>query len=197
MDTLSNEVRPADHVQGPAQGHWTYSHYAALSDDGNTYEILNGVLYMTPPSPNGFHQEAVSLIASYLITYVKHTGRGRVFVAPFDVQLANDMLVQPDICVLLNEHNERFTPSRIIGAPDLVVEIASPGTACYDRTLKKDAYAYSGVPEYWLVDRLQQTVEVLVLEDSVYTSIGIFHGEKTLSSRIVLHFPVRVEQFFE
>ena len=65
-----NEITPADHVPGPKQGEWTYSHYMALPDDGQRYEIVDGVLYMAP-SPSGFHQEAAYLIAYYLMAHVK------------------------------------------------------------------------------------------------------------------------------
>jgi hypothetical protein len=48
-------VMRADWIPGPAQGHWTYEEYAALPDDGKRYEIVNGVLYMSP-SPSGLYQ---------------------------------------------------------------------------------------------------------------------------------------------
>jgi hypothetical protein len=56
MTTTSEQMpTPADNVPGPGQGQWTYSHYAALPDDGQRYEILDGVLYLMPPSPNDSH----------------------------------------------------------------------------------------------------------------------------------------------
>ncbi len=196
MTTASQQVIPADHVPGPHQGRWTYSHYAALPSDGKRYEIIDGVLYMAPPSPSGFHQEAVYLIATYLMMHIKFAGLGRVFGAPFDVELTPHMVVQPDVCVLLNESSDKFTPSRIIGAPDLVVEVVSPGTANYDRSTKYTAYARAGVKEYWIADPHLQTIEVLVLEQDTYHSVGVFEGKAQLRSRIVPDFPVQVQYLF-
>ena len=188
-------VMPADHVPGPKQGHWTYNHYAALSDDGQRYEIIDGVLYMAP-SPSDFHQSTVSLLVTYLTIHVQFKGLGRVYPAPFDVQLAPNVVVQPDVLVVLNENSEKITHSRIIGPPDLVVEIVSPSTAAYDRMKKRNTYARASVREYWIVDPLVQNIEVLVLEDSIYRSVGIFTGNHTLPSQVVPEFPVQVMQFF-
>ncbi|HZO74160.1 MAG TPA: Uma2 family endonuclease [Ktedonobacteraceae bacterium] len=189
-------VTPADWVAGPQQGHWTYNHYATLPEDGQHYEIVAGVLYMTP-SPNKSHQDAVLWFSHYLLLYVRIAGLGQVFVAPFDVELAPDVVVQPDIVVVLNAGLEKITPTRIIGPPDLVVEVSSPGTAGYDRHIKQDAYARAGIQEYWIADPAAQTVEVLLLEGGGYYSLGVFSGQMRLSSRVVPTITeVQVEQFF-
>ena len=139
-------VTVADTVSGQQQGHWTYKDYALLPGDEHRYEIINGVLFMAP-SPNEWHQTTVGRLFRFLAAYVEDNGRGRVYMAPFDVELAHDVIVQPDVLVVLNEHRERITMSRIIGAPDVVIEVSSPGTVSYDRREKQDAYARAGVPE--------------------------------------------------
>src|SRR5262249_15325923 len=106
------------------------------------------------------------------------------------------LVLQPDIIVVLNTHLEIITPSRIVGAPDLIIELASPGTAGYDRRTKQDAYASAGVPEYWIADPGTGTVELMVLENGAYRSLGVFRGQATLPSRVVPGLPVKVEQFF-
>lgn len=191
-----HRVVPADHVPGPKQGHWTYNHYAALADDGKRYEIIDGVLYMPPPSPTGWHQSATNLLATYLTIHVQFKGLGRVYSAPLDVELTHTTVVQPDVLVLLNESLHKFTPERIVGAPDLVVEVFSPSTMTYDKTKKQNAYARAGVKEYWLVDLAAQTIEIVVLEDGSYVSIGIFRGEQILLSKVVADFPVTAKQIF-
>lgn len=189
-------VRRADWVSGPQQGRWTYKEYAALPDDNNRYEVVNGVLYMSP-APSGSHQDAAPEIASYLRAHIKLTGLGLVRIAPFDVELAPNVIVQPDVLVVLKENIDKVTDNRIIGAPDLVVEVASPSTAIYDRHDKLVAYARAGVPEYWIVDPDARTVEVLLLEaPGMYLSQGIFRGKAIPPSRAVPEFLVRVEQFF-
>jgi Uma2 family endonuclease len=188
-------VTPADWVPGPPQGSWTYDDYAALPDDGRHYEIVNGVLVMGPaPSPD--HQSIAVRLSHYLFVHAELAGLGRVFAAPIDVELGPKNVFQPDVIVLLNAHLYRVAAKRIIGAPDLVVEVASPGTAAFDRLTKYDVYARAGVIEYWIVKSAQRTVEVLALVSGEYRSLGIFNGQATLPSRVIPGLPVRVEQFF-
>jgi Uma2 family endonuclease len=188
-------VTPADHMRGAKQGQWTYKDYAALPDDGQRYEIIDGVLYMAP-FPTEWHQSAVGQLFYYLQTYIKLTGLGRVYLAPFDVELAYNVVVQPDVLVILNENLSKIIPSRVVGAPDLVVEVASPGTAAHDRREKQDAYARAGVPEYWIADPAARTVEVLTLKAGEYHSLGVYEGPAMLPSHVVPDFPVQVKQFF-
>src|ERR1019366_8362101 len=128
--------------------------------------------------------------------HLKQSKLGKVYIAPVDVELHPKTVVQPDVLVILTAHLERISASRVIGAPDLVVEVASPGTTGFDRRQKQDAYALAGVPEYWIVDPASHTVELLILENGAYHSLGIFQGQHTLPSTVVPDFPVSVEQFF-
>ena len=184
----------ADGVPGPRQGEWTYSDYAAL-DDGHRYEIVNGVLLMTP-APSWSHQEIVGRFFRFLSAYVESTGLGGAFVAPIDVELSPDDVFQPDIVVLLKESREKLKDRHIVGAPDLVIEVTSPGTRVFDRLNKYDAYARARVPEYWLANPKTQSVEVLMFDSQTYRSQGIFEGKTTLPSRVVPGLPVHVEDFF-
>jgi Uma2 family endonuclease len=186
---------PADWVPGPEQGSWTYDDYASLPDDGQWYEVVNGVLVIAP-APDGPHQDAVLHIAHYLLMHIEFAGLGKVRVAPFDVQLSPKDVFQPDVFVVLNAHLGRMQKKKMIGAPDLVVEVASPSTALLDRVSKYERYAEAGVQEYWIVNVEAGTVQVSVLEAGGYHSLGTFRGQQTLPSRIVPNLPVRVEQFF-
>ncbi len=188
-------VIPADRVPGPVQGRWTYNDYANLPDDGHRYEIINGILYMAP-SPSWSHQRIVGEIFAHLRTHIKLAGLGQVFMAPLDVELADNTVFQPDIVVLLNESLGKLKGHHIVGAPDLVVEIASPSSSTYDRHNKLQAYARAAIPEYWIVDPVAHTVEVWVWEAGSYRARGIFQGKMLLPSQVVPHFPVSVEQFF-
>jgi len=186
---------PADWIPGPEQGFWTYDDYAALPDDGQRYEIVNGVLVIAP-APTPEHQDIVGMIFHYLLIHVKFSGIGRVFMAPIDVALSPKNTFQPDVVVILNAHLDRVGEQKIIGAPDLAIEVASPDTALYDRVTKYEKYADAGVQEYWIVNIKAKTIQVLVLEDGEYRSLGIFRGEQTVPSRIVPALPVAVERFF-
>src|SRR5436190_1793117 len=89
-------VISANWVPGPKQGEWTYHHYAALPDDGQRYEIIDGVLLMTP-APGISHQKTAQRIFRYLAMLVEDTSLGQVFIAPVDVELFPKFVVQPDV----------------------------------------------------------------------------------------------------
>ncbi len=184
-------IAPADHVIGPPQGQWTYAAYAALPDDGQRYEIIEGTLYMAP-APGEAHQSVHTWLMYYLTTHVQVAGLGRVYSAPFDVRLTGRDIVQPDVVVVLNENIGRITREGVFGPPDLAVEIASPSTATYDRDRKLHAFERGGVTEYWIVDPGAQTVELFVTYGNAFRSRGVFQGQALLPSTIVPGFPVRV-----
>lgn len=188
-------VTPADWVPGPPQGSWTYEDYTALPDDGHHYEIVNGVLVMAP-APTPEHQDIVLEIAAHLRTHIKLAGLGRVFPSPVDVDLGPKNVFQPDVVVVLNAHLDKVGAKKIVGAPDLVVEIMSPSSGVMDRIAKYAVYARAGIPEYWVVKPEGKSVEVFVLEKGEYRSLGVFSEQATLPTRIVPELPVRVEQFF-
>jgi Uma2 family endonuclease len=159
------------------------------------YEVVKGVLYMSP-APTPGHQGVSGEIFVYLHRFVQMAGLGRVLSAPTDVELSPGDVVQPDVFVLLNENLGQIGRTRVVGAPDLVVEILSPGTMRHDLQGKLDAYQRAQVPEYWIVSPGEQVVELLVLEDEVYQSLGVFQGTDVLPSQIVPGLSVSVDHFF-
>jgi Uma2 family endonuclease len=192
-DTMPMITR-AEGVPGPKQRGWTYDDYAAL-DDGRRYEIVNGVLFLIP-TPWLLHQGVVGEVFCYLMTHVETAHLGEVIVGPLDVELAPNVVLQPDILVVLKAGLEKLNDSHFIGSPDLVIEVSSPGTIGYERREKQDAYACGGVPEYWIVNPEARTVEILMLQTGEYHSLGVFRGKAILPSQVLPGFTVRVEQFF-
>jgi Uma2 family endonuclease len=183
-------------ISGPKQGQWTYDDYAALPDDGRRYEVMNGVLIMAP-APTPEHQGISTLLLVHLFQYSQAIGLGKIFTAPLDVELTTKRVVQPDILVVLNANLHKIAEKRFIGAPDLVVEIASPGTEIYDRLNKYEAYEQAGVPEYWMVNPTDKSIEVSVLEHGVFELLGVFQGQDTIPSGVVPGIiNVQVKQFF-
>ena len=110
------------------------------------------------------------------------TGRGRVLFAPVDVELTETEVVQPNLLVVLAEHDSIVTPTRIIGSRDLLVEILSPSNPRHDTVLKLELYRRAGVGEYWIVDPEERQVTVYVRsvrsEDGL-TALESGHGEVT------------------
>ena len=149
------------------------------------------------PSPGDAHQNAASQFCFYFMQHIQHKGLGKVRVSPYDVELAPDIVVQPDVVVILNAHLNVITKGGVVGTPDLVVEIASPSTATHDRNRKYLAYERAGIREYWIADPIAQTIEVLLLEQGEYHTLGVFTGKAGIPSQIVPTIEtVRVEEFF-
>lgn len=193
--TLNTVVR-ADHILGPSQGRWSYESYSALPDDGAHYEIIDGVLYMAP-APIPEHEQIVALLCARLVTAVYDTQLGSVMTSP-DIDLG-DLVVRPDVVVVLNQNLAIIDQKRIIGAPDLVIEVTSPGTAAYDRSItegKQGAYARAGIPEYWIADPATRTIEVLTLEDGAYTSLGMYAGSTSIPSHVLPELSFTVQSCF-
>lgn len=188
-------VTMADWVPGPRQGEWTYDAYAARTDDGECYEIVQGVLVMSP-APRFKHQKCVIALSSYLYQIITERELGEVIAGPFDVILSEQDVFQPDLLVVLSEHLDRLHEEGVRGAPDLVIETISPSSKLYDRVIKHTVYEHAGIPEYWLMHPQEQTIELFVLENGKYRSLGVFSGEHILPSRIVPQMDRPVARFF-
>ena len=130
----------------------TYDDFVQFPDDGQRHELIDGEHYVTP-SPNTKHQ-TVSMNLTVLIgSWLERNPLGRLFHAPFDVVFSNVDVVEPDLLYLSNARAaEALTPQHVRGAPELVIEIASPGTRKRDETIKRRLYERAGVAEYWVID---------------------------------------------
>ena len=137
---------------------WTRAHWEALPDDGNRYEIIDGMLYMST-SPSAFHQWIIRQVARVLYDQIDDVGVGVTFTAPLGVFMPGCDPVQPDLIVVRREQMD-IVQARIEGVPALLVEVLSPSNPLTDRETKYRAYARAGVPEYWIVRPLQRDVLV-------------------------------------
>lgn len=143
---------------------YTYQDYLALPEDGKRYELIQGELIMVA-APLTVHQIVSRNIEFDLFQSVRKHRLGQVFNAPVDVVLSETTVVQPDLLFISNENSGMITEKNISGAPDLIIEILSPGSAYYDLVAKKELYATHGVREYWIVDPKKQVVEAYELQD--------------------------------
>jgi Uma2 family endonuclease len=146
---------------------WTYLDYLELPNDGKRYQVIHGVLYMTP-SPTSYHQKISRNLEFLLWHYVKEHELGEVFYAPIDVILSNADVVLPDIVFVRKERAGIIREKGIFGAPDLIVEIISPSTHKMDEKLKKDLYEKEGVREYLMVYPEQQRIVHYLIESGSY-----------------------------
>ncbi len=181
----------------PAQGEWTYDDYLRLPDDGNRYEIIEGVLYMVN-APGFDHQYVVSEIHLQMGTFVKSNRLGVVLTAPFEVHLSETSRpVQPDVLFIAAERRPEPGAPFFAGAPDLIVEVISPNTVRTDRLVRFAAYERAKVREYWIVDPGTRSVEVYVLgDDGLYALFGQFRAEESARSAILEGFSVAVGGLF-
>ena len=150
-------------VAGPLQGHWTLADWEALPNDGNRYEIIDGVLYMTT-APHSFHQWIIRRLERFIGIPAEDAGLAYCFPAPVGVIMPGCDPVQPDYVVVLQSRTDLFRNGRIYGVPDLIIEVLSPGTRAYDERVKLAAYAAAGVPEYAMVDPETRQVRRHLLE---------------------------------
>jgi len=134
--------------------------YEALPDEPRC-ELIFGRFYLSP-SPSIVHQIVTALLYQHLYAIAKKVG-GKAYIAPLDVTLADHSVVQPDV-FYISPQRKGIRGERIEGAPDLVVEVLSPGTARRDRSEKLALYAESGVREYWVADFFERQIEFLVNE---------------------------------
>jgi Uma2 family endonuclease len=137
---------------------WTLDELHSLPDDGNKYELIHGVLYVTP-GPTDQHETIAARLTRLLDPYVAQQGLGYVY-RPRAVFNIDGSEVEPDLMV----RQPNATPgAKWANAPlpSLIVETASPSTRRRDRTDKRELYAEYHIPAYWIVDGDARTITVV------------------------------------
>ena len=168
----------------PRTGDWTVDDLDHLPDDGFRYELVDGVLLVSP-SPLAPHQ--VVLSALLLLLGNAAPSHLRVLPAPLDIRFSRTRLLQPDIVVL---HQDQLTGPRVEGIPLLAIEVLSPSTRATDLTLKRHVFEQAGVPSYWLVDPEVPALSVLELTDGAYRDVAHVQGEEPYDATVP--FPVTI-----
>jgi Uma2 family endonuclease len=136
-------------------------------EDGPRYELYDGEVFVVP-SPLPIHQIVADTLARLLQAYASEHG-GIAISAPLDIVFSEYDVLQPDVVFFSAGRRHLVDPLQPIrDRPDLAVEVLSPGTEATDRGRKLQTFARYGVPEYWIVDPLERTVEVLRLESGAY-----------------------------
>jgi Uma2 family endonuclease len=187
-----------DEYSWPAQGEWTYEDYRRLPNDGRRYEIIEGVLYVTN-APSYAHQFTVGEIFAELRSFVRKQNLGIVLTAPFEIELPGIARpVLPDIVFIRAERQPASDAANFVGAPDLIVEVLSPGTFRVDQSVKLDAYERAGVTEYWLADPKTRSVTIYALPEngSEYILHGQFGPDETLTSQLLPDLQIHVADLF-
>lgn len=153
-------------------GVYTYADYLLWKFEERV-ELLKGKIFKMSPAPSLKHQKVSSALHGEFHIYFKNK-KCQLFSAPFDVRLPKKdekgdnihTVVQPDLCVICDE--SKLDERGCIGAPDLIIEILSPGNSKKEMKNKFELYQESGVEEYWIVNPTDENILVNVLEDGKY-----------------------------
>ena len=145
-----------------------------MPDDGHRYELIDGVLVVSP-SPRGRHQDVVGgLHLALRPACPRHL---KVMLGPFDVVLADDTVLVPDLIVA---PRSQFTDRELPGAPLLSIEVLSPSTRRFDQHVKRDRLEAAAVVAYWLVDPEEPAITVLELSQGRLVETARVVGDEVL-----------------
>ncbi|HZI27219.1 MAG TPA: Uma2 family endonuclease [Gemmatimonadaceae bacterium] len=137
---------------------WTAEMARALPDDGNRYEVLDGVLFVSP-APSPAHQRAVFLLCTILDRYTTANDLGAAMISPADIEFSPRRRLQPDVFVVPREIDRHFRAWTEVTTLLLAAEVISPSTARVDRGEKRLILQDERIPEYWIVDLDARIVE--------------------------------------
>ncbi|HET6625951.1 MAG TPA: Uma2 family endonuclease [Nocardioidaceae bacterium] len=156
----------------------------AMPDDGHRYELIDGILVVTP-APSRRHQ---TIVVNLVVALKQGCPDDlQVLTAPFDVALSADTVMQPDLLV---GRRADFTEKDLPAAPVVAIEVLSPSTRRVDLTLKRSRYEEAGCPSYWVVDPVGPSLTTWELRNGEYVETGHGSGEEQLA---VTHpYPLRV-----
>jgi Uma2 family endonuclease len=201
IDTQDFELKLIQRAAGmeldlePLQGLWTAAQYLALTNQTNhLIEFTDGVIEVLP-MPTDTHQRILAYLYRRFFAVVEVL-KGVVLFAPLRVQVRPGKYREPDLLLVLNANDPRRQDEFWLGA-DLVVEIVSPDRPKRDTEEKPRDYAEAQIPEYWIVNPLDETITVLALDGDAYREHGVFRRGASATSALLDGFSVRVDQVFD
>ena len=154
----------------------TYGDFAALPDDGNRYELHEGEISVTlAPGPR--HQLTIGNLFLILAPHVRASGRGEIFLSPFDCIMTNITVVEPDLVYIDEARRTLLSERALEGSPALAIEVLSPYSIRIDRLRKLALYAAHDVTWYWIVDPVARTIEAFHLEEGAYRLAATLEGD--------------------
>jgi Uma2 family endonuclease len=176
------------------QGLWSVEQYLKLTDQTNRLiEYTDGVIEVLP-MPTKYHQAISKLLFLALLAVAQRIG-GDVFYAPLRVQVRPGKFREPDLLFMLDKNDPRAQDEYWLGA-DLVVEIVSADKPKRDTEEKPRDYAEANIPEYWIVNPLDRTISVLMLQDDSYITHGVYRAGERAASALLDEFGVSVDEVF-
>jgi len=175
---------------------YTYEDYINLPDNGKRYEIINGELYMVP-APTLGHQDTIGEFHLTIGLFLRTNPIGKIYLAPTDIIFSEIDVLQPDLIFVSKEKFDILTGANIQGAPDLVIEVLSPGTEKRDRTIKLKAYSKFGVAEYWMANDEGATVEIWRRQGKKLVFHALLDRTQTLTTPLLPGLEISLEKIFQ
>ena len=158
----------------------TYDDYAQLPDDGKRYELADGALELMTPVPTPKHQAISNQIQSALTNSCQP--EYIIFASPIDLILPKTEVRQPDIVMVHHNKMDIITRRGIEGIPDMIAEILSPHSLKRDKINKREVYVKYQIPEYWIIDPLNESLELYRLRNSQYELHQVFERADMIES---------------
>lgn len=182
-------------------GSYTYADYLTWEFDERVELIKGKIFRMGEDAPKRIHQKISGVVSYFLYSYLKGEP-WEIYCAPFDVRLPVkskrnediDTVVQPDICVICDP--AKLDNAGCIGAPDLIVEILSPGNNRKELRNKYEVYEESGVREHWIIHPDEQTVLIYTLKEGKYQPSRLFTSGDIVESNCIKGFKLDLEEVF-
>ncbi|TAK50539.1 MAG: Uma2 family endonuclease [Saprospiraceae bacterium] len=178
----------------------TYQEFREIEfdeDDDFRYELLNGIL-VRKGSPTIQHQRIAGNVYFNMRLLVEEKSLGEVFSAPLDVVLDEHNAPQPDVFFVSKDRSFILDEKEqvVIGTPDIVVEILSPGSVKKDRIEKKEIYERSGIREFWIVDPSYRNVEIYRLAEGHYELFDFIEETGVVKSSVLEGFEMELSKIF-
>lgn len=175
---------------------FTVADYMSLPEHGLRYQLVEGELYKAPAS-NRKHQFISGELEFALRKYLEGNPLGEVYDAPFDVELTDINVYQPDIVYFSKQRASYLTEHGAEGAPDLVIEILLPKTAKLDIGTKREIYARTGVLELWIVEPETRLVKVYRLKENAATPHATLAEPDTVTTPLLPGLEIPLAKIFE
>lgn len=197
------DPKKPDLVEEPdaSYGKYSYADYLTWQFE-EVVELINGKIFKkAAAAPKRLHQKVSSKLNFKLYQFLEGK-RCQVYAAPFDVRFPKDSkedcqifnVVQPDLCVICNP--EKLDERGCLGAPDLIVEILSPGNTKTELKFKYQLYESHGVAEYWVIHPDYQNVIQYTLVNDHYIPSKLMTSGDVLQSKVLEGFSLDLEDFF-
>jgi Uma2 family endonuclease len=167
-------------------------------------ELIKGKIFQMSPAPNRYHQRVSSNLHGMFWNVLKGNTCG-LYSAPFDVRLINFKkssdenqiftVIQPDLCIICDR--DKLDDKGCIGAPDLIVEILSPGNTDKEMGIKFDLYEENLVKEYWIIEPNDKTIFIYTLQNEKYIGLKPQTHLDILKSPLFPDFNFEISEIFK